>query len=89
VNEFRVTPARQSLGREITALESALAEALEAIFTSGQYDPAHVVTQLQQRGVRRPSGATGEWTVSVLEEELRRINRSLDAAYQYRGNGSR
>ena len=89
LNEFRVTPARQSLGRKITPLESALAEALEAIFSSGPYDPAHVVAELEKRDVRRPSGGTGAWTVSVLEDELREINLSLDAAYQGRANGTR
>jgi hypothetical protein len=66
-----------------------LAEVLEAIFSSGQYDPAHVVAELEKPDVRRPSGGTGAWTVSVLEDEFRQINRSLDAAYQCRANGSR
>lgn len=78
---FCVTPARQSLARELTPAESALAEALERIFAAGQHATAEVVNELQKQAVARPSGATGEWTVSVLEEELRRINASLDAAY--------
>jgi hypothetical protein len=81
VNAFRVTPARQSLGRDITPLESALAEALEAIFATGEHDLQSVATELQDRGVSRPSGTAGAWTVSVLEQELRQINHSLDAAY--------
>jgi len=59
-----------------------LAEALEKIFAAGQHAIAEVVAELQRRGVSRPSGATsGEWSALVLEEELRRINESLDAAY--------
>jgi hypothetical protein len=81
VNAFRVTPARQSLGRELTPLETALAEALEAIFSTGQHDLPHAATQLQERRVSRPSGTPGAWTVAVLEQELRLINQSLDAAY--------
>jgi hypothetical protein len=81
VKPFCVTPARQSLARELTPAESALAEALERIFAAGQHATAEVVSELQKHGVARPSGATGEWTASVLEEELRRINASLDAAY--------
>ena len=81
MNEFRVTPARQSLGRDLTALESALAAALEAIFATGEHDPQRVATELQNRAVSRPPGTAGGWTVSVLEQELRQINQSLDAAY--------
>ena len=81
---FCVTPARQSLARELTPLESALAEALEMIFAAGQHAIPEVVAELQKRAVSRPSGATGEWSALVLEEELRRINESLDAGYSGR-----
>jgi hypothetical protein len=81
VNPFCVTPARQALARELTPLESELAAGLEKIFAAGQHAIADVVAELQKRGVARPSGATGEWSASVLEQELRGINESLDAAY--------
>jgi hypothetical protein len=86
VNPFCVTPARQALARELTPLESALAEALEKIFATGQHAIAEVVAELQKRGVVRPSGAAGEWSASVLEQELRGINESLDAAYAGRSD---
>lgn len=88
MNTFRVTPARQSLGRDITPLESALAEALEAIFATGQHDSVQVAAELQRRGVVRPSGSQGEWTVPILEHELQQINQSLDAAYVGRQHGA-
>jgi hypothetical protein len=58
-----------------------LAEALERIFATGKHAIADVVVELQEHAVSRPSGATGEWSALVLEEELHRINASLDAAY--------
>ena len=81
VNAFRVIPARQSLGRDLTPLEEALAKALESIFATGQHDLGLVARELQSKGISRPSRAAGAWTVAVLEEELRLINHSLDAAY--------
>lgn len=81
MNQFCVTPARQSLARQLTPLELELAEALEKIFASGQHAITQVATELQKRGVSRPSGTAGQWSALVLEEELRRINESLDAAY--------
>jgi hypothetical protein len=63
-------------------MELALAEALESIFGSGQRSPAEVAAELQKRGVAQPSGAHRAWTALVLEEELHRINSSLDAAYR-------
>lgn len=75
------SPARQSLRRPLTAPEIALAEALVTIFGSGMHDFAAVVEQLTQRGVARPSGSADPWSVTGLEDELRRINDSLDEAY--------
>jgi recombinase-like protein len=82
VNVFRATPARQSLGRDLTPEEIALAQALEEIFATGQHAPAEVAVELQKRGVVPPSGAQTAWSVLLLEEELHRINSSLDAAYR-------
>ncbi|MGH8139879.1 MAG: recombinase-like helix-turn-helix domain-containing protein [Steroidobacteraceae bacterium] len=73
--------ARQSLARVLTPLELELAVALESVFASGEHSTAQVAAQLQKRGIRRPSGAQAAWTAETLEEELRTINSSLDAAY--------
>lgn len=79
--DARAKLAHQALGRALTAAEAALAEALEEIFASGQHALPEVVGLLQKKGVRRPSGATEAWTVGVLEQELAKINASLDEAY--------
>ena len=75
------TLGRQALGRSLTAVESELATALEAIFASGEHDLENVARLLEQKAVKRPSGSAGNWTVEVLGQELARINASLDAAY--------
>jgi hypothetical protein len=80
--ESAVNPARQSLARPITDEEQLLASSLEAIFATGEHDFAAVAAELEKRKVGRPSGHGGPWTPAVLEEELRAINTSLDAAYQ-------
>jgi hypothetical protein len=87
VNAFPAAPARQSLARDLTPVELALAQALENIFATGQHSLAEVAAELQQRGVAHPSGAHTPWTLPVLEEELRRINSSLDAAYRSQAGG--
>ena len=78
----------QSLGRPLSAEERGLADALEAIFHSGAADFEEVARALEREGVKRPSGATGAWTAAVLEEELARINASLDQAYAEHGIGA-
>jgi hypothetical protein len=77
--------ANQSLRRPLDEAELALARALDEIFGRGQHDFDAVAAILQSDGVRRPSGADGPWTAQVLDEELRRINASLDAAYAPQG----
>jgi len=79
--EARAKLAHQALGRPLGALEAALAQALEEIFASGQHDLAVAVSLLQQKGVKRPSGATGAWSLDVLKDELAQINAALDEAY--------
>jgi len=79
---------QQSLGRPLTPEERALADALEAVFRSGEQDFEAVARALENRGVKRPSGATGAWTAAVLEQELAAINASLDAAYAEHGIGA-
>jgi Recombinase-like helix-turn-helix domain len=78
----------QSLGRPLSAEERALADALEAVFRSGQHDFEEVARALEQGGVKRPSGATEPWTAAALEQELANINASLDAAYAENGIGA-
>jgi hypothetical protein len=79
---------RQSLGRPLTAEEEALAQAMEKVFRSGEQDFEALAQALTRDGVKRPSGATGPWTAAALEEELVRINASLDAAYAENGIGA-
>ena len=71
----------QSRGRPLTPEERALADALEAVFSTGAQDFEEVARALESKGVKRPSGAIGPWTAAVLEQELAAINASLDAAY--------
>jgi len=79
---------RQSLGRPLTSDEEALAAAMEKIFRTGEQDFEALARALERDGVKRPSGATGPWTAAVLEQELVRINASLDAAYAENGIGA-
>jgi hypothetical protein len=78
----------QSLGRPLSAEERALADALETVFRTGQQDFEEVARALERAGVKRPSGAKEPWTSAVLEQELARINASLDAAYAENGIGA-
>lgn len=77
--------ARQSLGRALTDAEVQLAESLTAIFGGGQHDLAKVAEELESRGVARPSGEAGGWSIATLEAELKSINASLDAAHEAGG----
>jgi hypothetical protein len=83
--EFRAALGRQALGRSLTASERDFAAALEAIFHSGEHDLSQVVQLLEAKGVKRPSGSAGAWSLDVLGEELTRINASLDEAYAANG----
>jgi recombinase-like protein len=78
----------QSLGRPLTPEERALADALEAVFRSGEQDFENVARALERDGIKRPSGTVGPWTAAVLEQELVAINASLDAAYAEHGIGA-
>src|SRR5688572_31287313 len=80
--------AHQSLGRPLRPQERALADALEAVFRSGQHDFEQVARELERAGVKRPSGEGGPWTSAVLEQELATINAELDAAYAQHGIGA-
>ena len=70
----------QSLGRPLSTEERALADALEAAFRAGHQDFEDVARALEQAGVKRPSGVREPWTAAGLEQELAKINASLDAA---------
>jgi len=72
---------KQSLARALSEAEERLAVALERIFAGGQHQFDEVSAALQRMKVPRPSGAAGAWSAGVLEDELRLINASLDAAY--------
>jgi len=80
--------AHQSLARALTTEENALAQALEKVFRTGEQNFEDVARALERAGVKRPSGAPGPWTAAVLEQELARINASLDAAYAQNGIGA-
>ncbi len=86
--ELHARLRHQSLGRPLTGEETALAQALEKVFRTGQQDFEEVARALERDGVKRPSGSTGPWTAAVLEQELVRINSSLDAAYAENGIGA-
>ena len=76
--------ANQSLRRPLAPVERSLADALDAIFASGEHDFAAVAKALQAEGVERPSGHAGPWTAQVLGEELKHVNASLDEVYAQR-----
>jgi hypothetical protein len=80
--------AHQSLSRELTEPEAALARALEEVFAAGTHEFAAVAAALQAKGVARPSGASGIWTEAILASELAALNASLDAAYAQDGIGA-
>jgi len=86
MDELSVALSRQSLGRELTVNEEALATALEAQFRTGGHDLGKLVEALNAGQVARPSGEGGAWTEQVLETELRAINLELDAAELARGS---
>jgi hypothetical protein len=77
----------QSLGRPLTDDEQALALALEKAFRS-LHDFDDVARALEAERVKRPSGGAEPWTAGVLEQELKAINSSLDAAYAANGIGA-
>jgi Recombinase-like helix-turn-helix domain len=88
MSEIHSRLKHQSLGRPLTPEERVLADALEAVFRSGEQDFENVARALQRDGIKRPSGAAGPWTAAVLEQELIAINASLDAAYAENGIGA-
>jgi hypothetical protein len=67
VSDLHSRLMHQSLGRPLSAEERALADALEAVFRTGQHDFNEVARALERDGVKRPSGATEPWSAAVLE----------------------
>ena len=88
MSDLHAQLTHQSLGRPLSSEERALADALEAVFRTGEHDFEQVARALEREGVKRPSGASGPWTAAVLEQELAAINASLDAAYAENGIGA-
>ena len=78
----------QSLARALTADETALAAAHEAIFIEGTHDFAAVAAALTARNIARPTGTSGPWSTEILSQELSALNDSLDAAYATDGIGA-
>ena len=80
--------ATQASGRDLSADERALADAMELIYKDGVHDAAGVAARLAAAGVALPSGAPGPWTEPVLLAELTQINAALDKAYGDNGRGA-
>ena len=78
----------QSLSRALTPDETALAQALEAIYLSGVSDFAEVARRLTEKAVVAPASLKTAWDTGLLEAELNAINRSLDEAYARHGIGA-
>lgn len=77
----------QSRGRELTAEEQALADALEAIFSKGVHELDTVAGELNAAGLAPPPDAQ-EWTAEILIARLASINAELDAAFEENGYGA-
>lgn len=77
----------QSLGRELTSTEEALADALMEIYAGGASGPDAVAAALAQRGVASPTSGRTDWTAETVAAELAALNADLDQAYQDNGFG--
>lgn len=80
--------AHQSPGREISAEEAALAEAMMDIYATGKTEMADLAQQLAERGITAPVSKRTDWDAALLESELRAANESFDAAYLENGIGA-
>ncbi|MCJ7873513.1 hypothetical protein Q4577_03340 [Marinovum sp. 2_MG-2023] len=78
----------QSKGRPLSEAETTFATDLERIYETGCHDFTLVVEQLNARGIARPSGQTGDWTIEIFADELKQINASHDAAHAEHGVGA-
>jgi acetyl-CoA acetyltransferase len=80
--------AHQSRGRDLDPQEAALAEALMQIYATGTHDFDAVAAELSARGVVAPRSGRTDWTLDLLQEELRATNADLDVAYREHGYGA-
>ncbi len=78
----------QCRGRELDERENALADALMAIYATGEHDFSAVAQHLAEKGVIAPRSGRTDWTEELLNEELVATNRELDAAYEAHGYGA-
>lgn len=78
----------QSRGRPLNDDESALADALMAIYGEGAQDFDAVAKALTARGVRAPASGRTDWDAALMEAELKALNADLDAAYREAGYGA-
>lgn len=78
----------QSRARKLSAEETALAHALEAIFKDGVADFTEVARRLTAARVVAPASHGTQWDVALLTAELETLNRSLDDAYARHGIGA-
>ena len=84
----RAALAHQSPGREISAEETALAEAMMEIYATGTADMAGLARQLAERAIVAPASKRTDWDAALLESEFRAANESFDAAYLENGIGA-
>ncbi|MCB1311226.1 MAG: hypothetical protein KDK53_00865 [Maritimibacter sp.] len=78
----------QCRGRPLTPAEDAFADALMAIYGTGQHDFTAVAALLAERAVVAPISGRTDWDLALLEAELKAINADLDAAYAEAGYGA-
>ena len=89
MSDLHARLTHQSLGRPLTADEErAGATRWRRSSAPASRISRQVARALERDGVKRPSGAAGPWTAAVLEQELVKINASLDAAYAENGIGA-
>lgn len=80
--------AHQSLGRPLTAAETALAEAMMELLAEKGADFARVAEGLKARGLVAPLSWRSDWDLGLLESELAALNADLDSAYLEHGYGA-
>lgn len=80
--------ARQSLGRALSAAETALATTMMEIYGAGASTLTEVAAHLTARGIIAPVSGGSTWDAALLEAELKAANASLDDSYQANGFGA-
>lgn len=84
----RAELAHQSLGRDLTGSEKALAVALMDIMAAPQHDYAQIAAEMTKRGITAPASGRTDWDAALLEKELSTLNKNLDEAYAENGYGA-